>query len=574
VVLDRELGVGAVRDTIQMGRLETIINIVLGNTYTCRCERRKGSLVRSRGAVAVVGAGGFCFWHANFPGCKPAQKALLLWHPLRLAPAASPSLASTRTMLNASRDVQAVSLHQRPRVFAHAHDDSRHGDHRPAESLTLVPATMLPAARMPERTLVPAMEVPPTLQRTTAAPMAKGPAIDAGLLRPAHGPGSVGLCAMFTLRYEAPYLLPWLAWHLMAGVSHIWLYHDDASPSYSPRLTETHSELLRTLRRSQNVSLLSMRSLGLSTQDEQLAHCDFHAAGEFEWVGVWDLDEAPVAGDGGSELPSVPSLLATMPRHVLGVIVPRVTMGAFRRRSREDALPSATLLEYESLTVRANVHSHGKTLWRAGRQVHPMPIAGHTLMARNASDVAWPSGDRIEAEPVPLEACEYKLPNKSKRACGRYWRDVERALGRVDITADPLVVLPEDGAFWQQPTAHGARLRLPFSALPLRLHHYEVRSDVECARRANLTSNGADIFQTPLRYSQDRCDLKQQQFRDDQLDPQFSARTDETLAQHGPAIREGVKRYFGADADAVLSSEMRWYHEKLQGFMNGGEADF
>ena len=459
-------------------------------------------------------------------------------------------LNASRVALNASRDVQAVSLHQIPRIFTHAHDAVSHERPSIAESLALVPAALVP-----------------TPQRTTSAPMAKGPAIDQGLMTPLHGSGSVGLCAMFTLRYEAPYLLPWLAWNLMAGLTHIWLYHDDASPSYSPSLAEEHSELLKMLNRAQNVSLLSMRSLGLSTQDDQLAHCDYYAAGEFEWVGVWDLDEAPVSGDGGRDLPSVPSLLATMPAHVLGVIVPRVTMGAFRY-----ALPPPTQLEYESYTTRANVHSHGKTLWRAGRQVHPVPIAGHTLMVRNASAVAWPTGDAIAAEPVPLASCEFKLPNKTKQWCGRFWQAQERALGRDGVT-NPPVVLPEDGAYWRQPSAKG-RQKLPFSALPLRLHHYEVRSDVECARRAKLTSNGADIFQTPLRYSQDRCDAKQQQFRYEKLDPQFSADIDVTLAQHGQDIREGIRRYFGPGSLSVLGNTMQWYHDKLQDFANGGDPQF
>lgn len=465
--------------------------------------------------------------------------------------------------MSASRDVQTVSFHQIPRIFAHSHDVASHERPSIAHSIALLPATMRGDDDDDEF-------MTPTPQRTTIAErLAKGPAIDAGLLAPAHGRGSVGLCAIFTLRYEAPYILPWLAWHLLAGLTHIWLYHDDASPSFSPRLTQSHSELLRTLHRAQNVSVLSMRSLGLSSQDEQLAHCDYHAAGEVEWAGVWDLDEAAVAGDGGPELPNVRALLATLSAHVLGVIVPRVTMGASPPR----ALPSPTALEYEAFTVRANVHSHGKTLWRAGRQVHPLPIAGHTLMARNASAVAWPSGDPINAEPMPLMSCEFKLPNKTKRWCGHSWQAMERALGRDGVAAPP-VVLPEEENFWQQPMAAGATLKLPFSALPLRLHHYEVRSDVECARRANLTSAGADIFQTPLRYSQDRCDSKQQQFRHDQLDPQFSAGTDETLAQHGAAIREGVTRFFGTDAGALLSNEMRWYHDKLQEFANGGDPDF
>ena len=87
----------------------------------------------------------------------------------------------------------------------------------------------------------------PTLQPLSSSP------------EPRLGARSVGLCSLFTLRYEAPYLLPWLAWHLMAGVSHVWLYQDDASPSYSPALAVTHARLLKLLgSASDRVTLRSM----------------------------------------------------------------------------------------------------------------------------------------------------------------------------------------------------------------------------------------------------------------------------------------------------------------------------
>ena len=56
-------------------------------------------------------------------------------------------------------------------------------------------------------------------------------------------PGLV-LCALFTLRFEAPYILPWVAHHRRLGVDRLLLYHDDASGMWSPSLSERHSELL------------------------------------------------------------------------------------------------------------------------------------------------------------------------------------------------------------------------------------------------------------------------------------------------------------------------------------------
>ncbi len=31
----------------------------------------------------------------------------------------------------------------------------------------------------------------------------------------------LAVCSLFTLRFEAPYLLPWIAAHLMMGVQHV-----------------------------------------------------------------------------------------------------------------------------------------------------------------------------------------------------------------------------------------------------------------------------------------------------------------------------------------------------------------
>ena len=52
-----------------------------------------------------------------------------------------------------------------------------------------------------------------------------------------ESPGLV-LCALFTLRFEAPYILPWVAHHRLLGVDRLLLYHDDASGMWSPSLSE------------------------------------------------------------------------------------------------------------------------------------------------------------------------------------------------------------------------------------------------------------------------------------------------------------------------------------------------
>ena len=107
-------------------------------------------------------------------------------------------------------------------------------------------------------------------------------------------PGLV-LCALFTLRFEAPYILPWVAHHRRLGVDRLLLYHDDASGMWSPSLSERHSELLSALREHDNwITLYSAAALNFSgeIQTQQLAHCNVEALRlNASWAANWDLDE-------------------------------------------------------------------------------------------------------------------------------------------------------------------------------------------------------------------------------------------------------------------------------------------
>jgi hypothetical protein len=68
----------------------------------------------------------------------------------------------------------------------------------------------------------------------------------------------VGLwCALFTLRYETPHLLPWVAHNLAAGVDTILLYHDDISWSFEPSAAD---ERLLTAS-APGVTLISMANV-------------------------------------------------------------------------------------------------------------------------------------------------------------------------------------------------------------------------------------------------------------------------------------------------------------------------
>ena len=118
----------------------------------------------------------------------------------------------------------------------------------------------------------------------------------------AQSPPQRVLCALFSLRYEAPYLLPWLAYHRLLGFDRIILYHDDTSGMFSSDLLESHSTLLQLLQRkaSQPDSWLIMKSmaaLGIKKQREQVRDCNKMAiALGAAWATNFDIDEALAVG--------------------------------------------------------------------------------------------------------------------------------------------------------------------------------------------------------------------------------------------------------------------------------------
>ena len=178
----------------------------------------------------------------------------------------------------------------------------------------------------------------------------------------------LSLCTLFTLEYEAPYLLPFVAYHTLVGFDHFFLYHDDlhsasrvenASSAQDPSADHAsgeHAALLTALYSSPSVTLLSMRSLGLTNQSQQIAHCSAFAAKTSKWIGVWDVDEVPAvaptallnaaAPDQGQQTPapSVRAFLQALPSWRNGLILPRQTMDTHPLAD----LPSAGgRLEYE-----------------------------------------------------------------------------------------------------------------------------------------------------------------------------------------------------------------------------------
>lgn len=150
---------------------------------------------------------------------------------------------------------------------------------------------------------------------------------------------TVALCSLMTLRMEAPHLLPWVAYHLLIGVDHIHLYHDDRSGMWNDKLIQLHRPLMNYLHAHKQVTLHSMTEQNLESQQDQIDHCTAllsnHLVGGLPpatWVGNFDIDEMVVGGRphdsarGVFDLKRVLRSLGARPQTV-GVLVPRFTMG-------------------------------------------------------------------------------------------------------------------------------------------------------------------------------------------------------------------------------------------------------
>ena len=162
----------------------------------------------------------------------------------------------------------------------------------------------------------------------------------------------IHLCALFALRFEAPYLLPWIAHHANYGVDHFHLYMDDSSPSWSDDLLVVHAHTLALLRGSDKVTLYSMKQHGIKGQEGQVEHCVVNTVSSADWVGNWDLDESLSSQTYGSGTPGMPGVLKrvlqALPKTALGVTIPRNDLYTRAKHSDEGELPFVDdQLEYE-----------------------------------------------------------------------------------------------------------------------------------------------------------------------------------------------------------------------------------
>ena len=180
-----------------------------------------------------------------------------------------------------------------------------------------------------------------------------------------ESPGLV-LCAIFTLRFEAPYILPWVAHHRRLGVDRLLLYHDDASGMWSPSLSERHSQLLSALREHDNwLTLYSAASLNFSgeIQTQQL-------------VESRDQSWRRALGD----------RMAGLPAELRALQINRVEFGAPQTLE----LPPLHLLEPEVQTIEIYAHKRGKTMWRPDPSLEHSSEGGHKLHRQHWAERALP----------------------------------------------------------------------------------------------------------------------------------------------------------------------------------------
>ena len=312
---------------------------------------------------------------------------------------------------------------------------------------------------------LPRQSGPAALLWETAAPVASvGPA------RP-----ELSLCTLFTLRYEAPYLLPFVAYHMVAGFDHVYLYHDDLTPAWDTPLLRSLIEMLRmtpsvtlipvsVARRENSEADPSASADNTNVQKVQLHHCTRHAKRNTVWMGSWDVDEFPVFG-----APMVPAdvrmrsrtqpvaaprpgaareFVRAQPARVHGVMIPRVAFSARTRPGEAwldkvlPPLPPDGALEVEWLVRRVGLNRQTKPLWRAAGNV-----AGaydvHQLTTTEPGVIVLPDGTLADET----------------------WYDTE--LGKHYKTS-----MDQDKA-----AAKGVGNR---TSVPMRLHHYQLRSLAEC----------------------------------------------------------------------------------------------
>ena len=368
-------------------------------------------------------------------------------------------------------------------------------------------------------------------------------------------PVGLAVCSLFTLRYDAPYILPWLAHHRLLGVDRVILYHDDASGMWNSTFSTTHSKLLSVLQDARHSDWLTFHStaaLNLSTQFQQLTHCNLEALKlNASWVGNWDADEVlhTITPRGAS----IAAVVAVLDPSAQAIILPRFEMLA---SPFPQFPPRATLSEYETYTRHLGPNEGGKTLWRPNTLVEHSSEGGHG----------------------------FKLEDERYTNCPIRFHYLDECGSRITVIVK---VLHNHGAFCSMNLKELAGARI---------YHFRYRSVSECLRKAELTklyigangfgrtpppiylSNGQKVQVPPGnlsgRYTRRTC-LKASRW-DFSLGRWVNlkcAAHKKSLVPNTATTRAFIDHTF-MDGLATLGEEQQRFIQRLVTFMNGGSPDF
>jgi hypothetical protein len=385
--------------------------------------------------------------------------------------------------------------------------------------------------------------------------------------KPPARPALLAVCTLFTLRFEAPYILPWIAHHRLLGVDRIILYHDDASGFWSSALAAKHSKLLSILqdkRHSDWLTFRSMAALKMSTQMEQLNHCNLQAQTlNATWVGNWDADEHL----------SDMNWLKSLPKDARAVIIPRTEM----RAAPMPLLPSERRLCYEFFGFHMGQHELGKTIWRPGTAIEHETEGGHDFKLSGHLHGALP--------------CKYTY--RTKDECGQQllWTttvfrkpcvscEIEKTKSETQARINEINTWPK-----QEEIAEDERSALIAEQpwLAARVYHFRYRSTSECMLKAevskhhtsangwngtyrNITlADGREVEPTPGNMSSHYSPSFCKEIAKDLLGEVKCATKIDSLKQNSASIQAFIQHTF-VDGLATLRAEQEQQHQELYAF--------
>ena len=356
---------------------------------------------------------------------------------------------------------------------------------------------------------------------------------------------------MLTLKYESPYLLPWLAWHKLAGIERIFLYLDDPLGTDA----HVHAPILDAVGRVPWVSVTTMCAARTPNLKEVLLDCARRARGDgFVWMANWDLDESPAFAAAARRRAAAARRVgapAELPGAAGGGGGARADERAgdharelWRQRPRAAA---GGAVGVQAHTERLNdVNGPGKLVWRLDEHgtgganathIHNyFMYSTHHIFARYGDTVRNMDGS-----------------NASAREDQRKWE----ATRWETTSARPGVIITAMDACEPDTTcADGGSAveRVDERLLPVRLHHYLSRSQAECEKKGRPMKRALNSGAQRLDFTWRAISRMNTCWLSRSGRPGRFTR-DASLAQYAPAVRREVEAVFGEGALAAAFAE-------------------